>query len=186
MAELRVEGLVKTFGEVRAVDGIKATWTGDPSTAPVLETAAGGKIAVPESGAAAQGSIAIAPGGARIAFATAVDPCAPDVAPSLYVADAKTGTYRHVLTSRSRFAPRWLDANLVAYEDGEGAIRVFDAQTSREAYKLENKPGIALEALSLRSAARCTRAPEPEAPGAAAGDDDEPPLPPEEPITKPN
>ena len=38
----------------------------------------------------AQASIAVAPGGARVAFATAVDPCAKDTAPSLYVADAKT------------------------------------------------------------------------------------------------
>lgn len=167
---------------IRTPEGIRATWTGEPPTAPLLETATGKKITIPESGATLQASVATAPDGARVAFVTAVDPCRTEVAPSLYIADAKTGAHRHVLTARSRFAPRWLEANLLAYEDGEGAIRVWDAAASRQAYKIENTPGIALDVLSLAAAPRCINVPEPDDPD---GGPDEPPLPPEEPVTMP-
>ena len=77
---------------MRAPDGVEAAWTGDPPRPrrDDLELKAGGAaIQVPESGLAAESSVAVAPGGARVAFATAVDPCAKDTAPSLYVADAQ-------------------------------------------------------------------------------------------------
>ncbi len=169
---------------VRAADGIMAAWSGEPSTAASLKTTAGGTITIPESGAASQSSVAVAPGGARVVFATAVDPCSKTSAPSLYIADAKTGVTRHVLTARSRFGTRWLDANLVAYEDGDGGIRVWNAASSREEIKLDNKPGIALDVLSLSSAPSCKQMPvivEPVGTGSA----DEPPLPPEEPASGP-
>ncbi len=169
---------------VRAADGIMAAWSGDPPTAASLKTTADGTIRIPESGAAAQSTVAVAPGGARVVFATAVDPCAKTTAPSLYVADAKTGTLRHVLTARSRFGTRWLDANLVAYEDGEGGVRVWNASTSREEVKLDNKPGIALDVLSLSSAPSCKQTPVIVEP-ATGGSADEPPLPPEEPASGP-
>lgn len=179
---------------VRATTSVTAAWAGDPPTAPTLSIAGGATIAVPESGAAAQGAVAVAPDGTRIAFATAVDPCNQDVAPSLYIADAKSGALRHVLTARSRFVPRWIGATLLAYEDGEGAIRVWDAAAGRQAYKIENTPGIGLEMLSLAPSRRCVSTPEPASPaepgesgtpGEPAVDDDEPPMPPEEPVTMP-
>ena len=169
---------------IRAANGIVAAWSGEPPTASSVKTPTGAAIAIPESGATAQASVAVSPDGARVAFATAVDPCAKTTAPSLYIADAKTGVTRHVLTSRSRFGTRWLDANLLAYEDGEGAVRVWNAATAREEMKLDNKPGIALDALSLSSAPRCKQTPvvvEPVGSGSA----DEPPLPPEEPASGP-
>lgn len=169
---------------VRAADGIMAAWSGEPPTAASLKTQAGGTITIPESGAASQATVAVAPGGARVVFATAVDPCAKTTAPSLYIADAKTGVTRHVLTSRSRFGTRWLDANLLAYEDGEGGIRVWNAATSREEVKLDNKPGIALDVLSLSSAPSCKQTPVIVEP-VGAGSADEPPLPPEEPASGP-
>ena len=173
---------------VRAADGIMAAWSGDPATATSLKTAAGGTIAIPESGTATQATVAVSPGGTRVVFATAVDPCAKATAPSLYIADAKTATARHVLTSRSRFGTRWLDANLVAYEDGEGGVRVWNAAAWREDVKLDNKPGIALDALSLSSAPSCKQMPV-EVEPIGAGSADEPPLPPEEPagpVTSPS
>ncbi|MBA3817366.1 MAG: hypothetical protein H0X17_00615 [Deltaproteobacteria bacterium] len=171
---------------VRTPDGVKATWSGDPPTTPAITVDGGATIQVPESGAAAQASLALSPDGARIAFATAVDPCAKDAAPSLYVADAKTGALKHLMTAKSRFATRWLDATTLAYEDGDGAIRVWDATTGREAMRLENKPGIALDVLSLAAAPLCKQAP-PLEPVGPDGVPDEP-LPPEEgagPITTP-
>jgi hypothetical protein len=170
---------------VRIPDGVVAAWTGDPPVTASLATDNGKPIRIPESGSAAQSSIAVSPGGAHVAFATAVDPCAKDAAPSLYVADAKTGTYKHLLSARSRFPTRWVAADLLAYEDGDGAIRLWDATTGRESARLENKiPGaaedrssIALDVLSLASAPLCKQAP-PTVDAAGSGDE---PLPPEEP-----
>jgi hypothetical protein len=163
---------------VRVPDGIVAAWAGEPPTASSLKTTTGGPIQVPESGAASQATVAVSPSGAHVAFATAVDPCAKDAAPSLYVADAKTGTYKHLLSARSRFPTRWLDAGMIAYEDGDGAIRLWDATTGREAMRLDNKVGIALDVLSLAAAPLCKQAPPTvDAAGSDAGDE---PLPPEE------
>jgi hypothetical protein len=114
---------------------------------------------VPESGAAARSSVALSPAGARVAFATAVDPCAKDALPSLYVADAKSGAAKHLLTAKSRFANRWLDATTLAYDDGDGAIRLWDATTGREAMRLDDKLGIALEVLSLANMPECKQTP---------------------------
>lgn len=168
---------------VRVPDGVTAAWTGDPPVASSLKTAAGKPVQVPESGAAAQASVAVSPGGSHIAFATAVDPCARDAAPSLYVADAATGTYRHLLSAHSRFANRWLDGNALAYEDGDGAIRLWDAATGRQIARLDNRgpgddrAGLALDVLSLAAAPLCTQAP-PTVDSAGSADE---PLPPEEP-----
>ncbi len=161
---------------IHTVEGVKAAWTGDPATAPALE-AGGPSIQIPESGLAAQASVAVSPGGAHLVFATAVDPCAKDLAPSLYVADAKKGTIKHLLTAKSRFPTRWIDATTLAYEDGEGAIRLWDATTGREAGKLDNKVGIALDVLSLAPAPLCKAAPPTVDAGSGSADE---PLPPEE------
>jgi hypothetical protein len=162
---------------VRIPDGVVAAWTGDPPVTSSLKTAAGKPILIPESGIASQASITVSPAGAHVAFATAVDPCAKDTAPSLYVADARTGTYKHLLSAKSRFPTRWLDATVLAYEDGDGAIRMWDAATGREAMRLENKSGLALDVLSLAAAPLCKQAPPVVD---AAGSPDEP-LPPEDP-----
>ena len=81
------------------------------------------------------------------------------------------------------FATRWIDDHVLAYEDGDGAIRLWDAQTGREAQRLDDKSGFALDVLSFGSAPLCKGA-RPEA-GSGAGSDE---LPPEEgsgPVTAP-
>ena len=166
-------------------DGVTATWAGDPPR--TAQLAIGGtSIPVPESGQAAQETLAVAPAGGYLAFATAVDPCAKDAAPSLYVANAKSGALKHILTAKSRFATRWIDASTLAYEDGDNAIRLWDATTGREALRIENKAGIALAALSLASTPLCKQAP-PTTEVGSAGSGDE--MPPEEgsagPVTTP-
>jgi hypothetical protein len=166
---------------VRVPDNVKATWSGEPATAPSL--AVGERtIAIPESGTTLQSTIAVGP--AYVAFATAVDPCSDKTSPSLYVADLKTGAPKHLLTAKSRFSTRWFGTNLLAYEDGDGAIRVWDAQTKRESFKLENKAGLALDVLSLSPAPMCKQAP-PAAPEAGSGSDDLPPEDPGGPVTTP-
>lgn len=157
--EPRVAMTIEEGRLVRAADGVKASWAGEPKTASAIETASGAKIQIPESGVVAEASVAVAPQSGRVAFATYVDPCAKDTAPSLYVADGKTGQVKHLLSARSRFATRWVDANVLAYEDGEGAIRLWDAATGREAMKVDNKYGLALDVLSLESAPLCKQAP---------------------------
>lgn len=161
---------------VRVPDGAVAAWTGEPPVATTIKTAAGKTIQVPESGAASQSSIAVSPNGGHIAFATAVDPCARDAAPSLYVADARTATFKHLLSAKSRFPTRWLDATVLAYEDGDGAIRLWDATAGREAMRLEDRSGIALDVLSLAAAPLCKQAP-PTVDATGSGDE---PLPPED------
>ena len=155
--------------EAATIAGVDASWTDGLASSLKLGATT---IAVPESGKAAHDSVAVAPGNASIAFATAVDPCATDTLPSLYVADAKTGSLHHVLTAKSRFATRWLDATTLAYDDGDGAIRLWDVATGRELERIENKPGLALDVLTL-GAATCKPPPI-----ETAGSADE--LPPEE------
>ncbi|TMQ16354.1 MAG: hypothetical protein E6J91_11920 [Deltaproteobacteria bacterium] len=170
---------------VRVPDGVVTAWTGDPPVTASLKTESGKPVQIPESGTAAQWSIAVSPGGAHVAFATAVDPCAKDAAPSLYVADARTGTYKHLLSARSRFATRWAGADVLAYEDGDGAIRMWDATTGREAARLDSRAaggtvdrsGLALDVLSIAAAPLCKQVP-PAVEAAGSGDE---PLPPEEP-----
>jgi len=168
---------------VRVPDGVVAAWTGDPPVTGSLKIAAGPgpqgaekAIQIPESGLALQASITVSPGGAYVAFATAADPCAKEAAPSLYVADARTATYKHLLSAKSRFSTRWLDTSTLAYQDGDGAIRLWDAAAGREVMRLEDKSGIALDVLSLAAAPLCKQAP-PAADAAGSGDE---PLPPED------
>ncbi|MBV8761689.1 MAG: hypothetical protein JO257_30625 [Deltaproteobacteria bacterium] len=181
----RVEASLEEGHIVRVPDGVEAAWSGEPPVTSQLKTAAGGTIAVPESGQTAQSSVVVAPGGARIAFSTAVDPCAKDAAPSLYVADAKTGALKHLLTAKSRFDTRWLDATTLAYEDGDGAIRIWDAASGREALRLDERGGLGLDVIALSPAPLCKQAP----PTAAGSGSAEEPLPPEEgsagPVTAP-
>jgi hypothetical protein len=180
----RIEATLEEGRLVRMPDGVEAAWSGDPPVTGGLKVGAT-TISVPESGLTAQTAVALAPGGARIAFSTAVDPCAKDTAPSLYVADTKTGALKHLLTARSRFDTRWLDGNVLAYEDGDGAIRLWDATTGREAIRLDERGGLALDVLSLAPAPVCKQAPPAEAGSGSA----EEPLPPEEgsagPVTNP-
>lgn len=169
----RVELTVEEGRLVQAATGVQAEWAGDPPSATVTSP----KLEIPESGAASQASLAVSPDGALVAFATAVDSCAKDAAPSLYVDSMKTGrVVKHLLTARSRFATRWLDATTLAYEDGDGDVRLWDAKSQRELGKLENKVGLALNALSIEDAPLCKQAP----PSAAGAGSDEP-LPAEEP-----
>ena len=155
-----------------AIPGVEATWVND--TAATLKLGAI-SIPVPESHAASHDTVSLAPDQRHVAFATAVDPCAKDAVPSLYVADTKTGALKHLLTAKSRFTPRWLDPTTLAYDDGEGAIRLWDTTTGREASRLEDKAGVALDVLSLATAPQCKQGP----PAAQTGSGSDE-LPPEE------
>jgi hypothetical protein len=155
-----------------AIAGVDASWTGDTAATLKLGNVS---IPVPESHAASHDTVRLSPDQRHVAFATAVDPCAKDAVPSLYVADTKTGALKHLLTAKSRFASRWLDPSTLAYDDGDGAIRLWDASTGREASRLEDKAGLALDVLSLASAPQCKQGP----PAAQAGSGSDE-LPPEE------
>ncbi|HET9991903.1 MAG TPA: hypothetical protein VFQ65_25415 [Kofleriaceae bacterium] len=172
----RIELTLDEGRVVRDLAGVDAAWTGDPAIAPSLKVG-NVTIHVPESHVAAHDSVALAPDKAHVAFATAVDPCAKDMAPSLYVADSKTGALKHLLTAKSRFATRWLDATTLAYDDGDGDIRLWDPSTGREAMKVDDKNGLALDVLSLASVPQCKQAPTKVETGSAGSDDT---LPPEE------
>lgn len=178
----RIEVTLDEAHVVRAPTGVEAAWSalpgpsGDPTTA-TLKVTGGAAIQVPESGLAGQSTVAVAPEGARVAFATAVDPCAKDTAPSLYVADAKTAALKHVLTARSHFATRWIEGGVLAYEDGDGAIRLWDPQSAREAIRIDERGGLALDVLSPTNPPVCKQGPPTTLPAGPGSDE---PLPPEE------
>lgn len=169
---------------IRVPANVKAAWAGDPPVAGTLEV--GGKTITPkESGSAAQAGVAAT---ARfVAYTTAVDPCAKDTAPSLRVVDLERGADLHLLSARSQFSPRWLDATTLAYEDGEGSIRLWDATTARQLPDpLVNRPGIAFDVLTLGVPCKGTAdvgagSGSGSGAGSGSGDDgEEPPLPPED------
>ena len=165
---------------VRVPEGVKATWAGEPPTATTLEV--GGKTITPkESGIATQTGVAAT--AKHLAYATSVDLCAKDTAPSLRVVDLEKGGDVHLLSARSQFAPRWLDPATLAYEDGEGSIRLWDATTAKQQPNpLVNRSGIGFEVLTL--GVPCKGAGDVAATGSGSAgsgsDTDEPPLPPEE------
>jgi hypothetical protein len=146
--------------------------TADPvdevSASALISSKSKQRIAMPDNANIVVRSINAAPDGSRAAFATAIDACNKDLAPSLYVADA-AGAVKHVLTSHSRFATRWLSASLLAYEDDDNGIRVWDAVTGREQFRIVERAGLALSVLSSQAKAVCKSAP---IPPAAAGSDD--------------
>jgi hypothetical protein len=137
--------------------GIKLTpSTQDPSLiSEITFTSTSRTIAIPQSGVA-DGSVPRAnPSGTRVAFAAWADPCSDDAKPTLYVADAKSGDLKHVLTAGSRFNLRWLTDDRLLYEDGTGGLRVWDATSGREADKVTDKAGFALAGLSASPAPIC-------------------------------
>jgi hypothetical protein len=121
----------------------------------------GRAITIPESGLGDASVPRANPSGTRAAFATWVDPCGePDAAkPSLYVADAATGQLKHLLTAASRFNVAWISDDRLAYEDGSGSLRVWDATTGREATKLAEKAGLGLSGLSPSAKPICRQEP---------------------------
>jgi hypothetical protein len=125
-----------------------------------LSTEAGNAIPIPDGAPASRRSLSMSPDKARLAFATSPDPCNPDAAPSLYVADTATGAPKHLLTGKSRFLSRWLDATTLAYEDPEGGVRFWDATTGRESQRLADKGGLALAFLAGSAAPACVPAPQ--------------------------
>jgi hypothetical protein len=142
--------------------GGDASFPAEDVLAPAVRDQLTAAVDVDDRGQPALASAALSPGGARLAFASATDPCAKGDAaalPSLYVADAKTGAYKHVLTASSRFGLRWLDDDRLLYEDGSGALRLYDAAAARELGKLTERAGLALHALTPTAAPLCRSEP---------------------------
>lgn len=162
-ASATAEGPTVQLSMDEVIDGVRPTWPAElpPEVADKLSAA----VDVDERGAPALAAVARSPSQARIAFASATDPCAKadDAAkPSLYVADAKTGAYKHVLTAASRFGLRWLDDDHLLYEDGTGSLRIYDAAAGRETGKFGERAGLAIARLSPSAAPLCTTDPVPE------------------------
>ncbi len=151
------------------VVGVSETIVTRPGAAAALRaTATKRTIEVANSSVTMQ-SLNASPDGQHVAFATWADPCDATQAPSLYVADT-AGTVKHVLTSHSRFDTRWLSPTLLAYEDDESAVRVWDLTTGRETMRFAAKAGLALSALSPTPKPTCkTAAPAPAAGGSGSG-----------------
>ena len=77
---------------------------------------------------------------------------------------------------------------MLAYEDGDGAIRLWDAPSAREVGRLEDGYGIALDVLAVVPGFVCRTGPvvDTATPGSGSGSGSEEPMPPEEgPVTSP-
>lgn len=164
-----------------AARGLKLTPASDAALITEITIASTSRtISLPESGLGDASVPRANPSGTRVAFATWMDPCgdADDAKPSIYVADAKSGQLKHILTAPSRFNLRWLSDDRLIYEDDAGALRIWDATTGREALKLGDKAGFALAGLSPSSKPICRKEPladvetetEPEEPGTGLDD----------------
>jgi hypothetical protein len=104
--------------------------------------------------------VAWSPDQRRLAFATRADPCAGDAADrmsALYLVDVESGKLRHVTKARSAFLPRFVDALLLAYEDDEGAVRLYDPAAGRETGRLKAKGGAGMFGLGAQKGELCTR-----------------------------
>jgi hypothetical protein len=143
--------------------GLAAT-PSDGDVVASLVASTGTAIEIPDAPGALRSSLSVAPDGAHLAFAAAPDPCV--AAPSLFIAETKTGALKHVLTGKSWFRSRWLDASTLAYEDQDGAVRLYDATLGREVARLTERGGLALNVLASARGPSCASAPA----AAAAGD----------------
>lgn len=155
-------------GELWATTAGVTVAPAEGSTVSEIITASGAKLEIPDASAALRSSLSLSPDGAHVMFAAAPDPCV--ATPSLFMAEAATGALKHVLTGKSSFVSRWLDSATVAYDDPDGAVRLYDASTGREALRLTERGGLGLAYLATTRGPACERA-EP-------ADD---PVPPEEP-----
>jgi hypothetical protein len=160
-AGVAIEGthVEMTFDEVRVV-GASATALPAELSADLVAKLT--PIQKDAAGAPMLSLALLSPAKSRLAFATATDPCADTdeaAKPTLYVADAKTGAFKHVLTASSRFAGAWIDEDKLIYEDGSGGLRIYDAAAGRETAKISERAGMALWALSPTSAPLCRKEP---------------------------
>ena len=184
--EGRTEQASTGFEPTDVIDGISARGLVVASSKRAIE--------LPGTTGLALGSLNTSPDGQRAAFATVADPCNGVEAPSLYVVDT-AGTVKHVLTSHSQFTSRWLSPTLLAYQDDDNGIRVWDAVVGREQYRFANKAGLALAALTPNPKPICkSKPPAPTAAGSNAGeiemdpvdpDDPTPTMQPNQPVVRP-
>ena len=130
------------------VAGVTADWD-DAGTASALRIDKSKKVVAP-GGAMIDGhSMVWSPDGARLAFATAAeDPCGDGAARdvSVYVVDAASGRARVVNKGTGVPSPSWLDANRLAFVDGDG-VRVVDAGSGKELSRLRGGGGVVTAAL---------------------------------------
>ena len=142
-------------------EGIAADWTPEGGTAEEFVLAASNKrVRLPRGEAARRASVAWSPDRRRLALATAADPCAEapaDRQAALYLVDVESGKLEHVTRARSWFMPRFLDANLLVFEDDEGRVRFHDAAAGRDSGSLAPRGGIGLHGLGAEQGAICTR-----------------------------
>ncbi len=167
------------------VVGVSETIVTRPGAAAALRATATNRMIEVANSSVTMQSLNASPDGQHVAFATWADPCDAAQAPSLYVADT-AGTVKHVLTSHSRFDTRWLSPTLLAYEDDESAVRVWDLTTGRETMRFAAKAGLALSALSPTPKPACkTAAPAPAATGSGSAGDVEIEIDPTAPVDQP-
>jgi hypothetical protein len=150
------------------VDGVAADWNPDTQTAEEFMLDPGKQRVQLPPGQAAQGGTTVwSADRSRLAFATAADPCAADAAArqaALYVVDAESGKLTHVASGETAFMARFVDAALLAYQDDDGAVRLYDTAASRESARLSGKGEIGMLGVAAQRGRVCWTRPRPSPP----------------------
>ena len=112
------------------IAGVTADWD-ERATASAIRLDRSGKVVASPDGALVDGdTVELSPDQARLVFASAAEPpCAPGDPRRLYVAEVATGRVRK-LAEGAVGSARWLDADRVAFVDGD-AVTVAAAATGK-------------------------------------------------------
>ena len=169
--------------------GVAADWAPDTGTAEEFMLDPSKQRVQLPAGQAALGSTTVwSADRSRLAFATAADPCAADAITrqaALYVVDAESGKLKHVASGERAFMPRFVDAALLAYQDDEGAIHLYDAAAARETARLATRGELGMLGVQSQRGRVCWSkgvAPAPSAPPSS----DQPAAPPPAAPTQPS
>lgn len=150
------------------IAGLTADWD-DRGTASAVRLERTGKVVTEPGGGMIDGeSAALSPDRARLVFGTALEPpCDDDDERRLMIADVATGRVR-ALAKGTVAAPVWLDADRVAFVDGD-VVTVVAVATGKVVARVAGGAGVATTAVGPRR--RCDAEPPPFAEPDPAPDD---------------
>jgi hypothetical protein len=141
-----------------APTGVKADWSDQTGGASEFLLGDNNQRVALQGEEALGTSFAWSPDKRHAVFATVANPCAPNEADrqaSLYLVDGESGRLKHVFKGATAFHARFLDDNVLAYDDDDGIVRLYDVTGARELGKLAVKGGVGLVGVATGHGAMC-------------------------------
>lgn len=146
-----------------------------PNASAALRAKQVAQLALPAPLEIARASLQLAPDASRLAIASTLDPCGEEPA-TLFVATMEAqptprgsasappsligfGAPQKVASARSTFASTWIDDHTLLYDDGAGALHVWDALRQQETAVLSEPAGVGLSVLAPFALPPCISAP---------------------------